>query len=146
MLLKCCFETCQTYRFNHHSTYSYSGIGSIERALNLTYRNKERSVSDVLVKEACFNLSLLVLGTSWGYPAVGHCVLSSTLLYPHTYNMYVNTLTRRRSLVTDRASWRNFNKEDKLSRSQYGKMACFGRVVLRLPLIYYQMLFLQQNL
>ena len=28
----CCFETRQTYRFNHHSTYSYSGIGSIERA------------------------------------------------------------------------------------------------------------------
>ena len=79
--------------------------------------------------------------------------------------MYVNTLTRRRCLVTalfsaslckratlavprvsDRASWKNFNKEDKLSRTQYGKMACFGRVVLRLSLIYYQMLFLQQNL
>ena len=30
----CCFETRQTYRFNHHSTYSYSGIASIERALN----------------------------------------------------------------------------------------------------------------
>ena len=31
----CCFETHQTYRFNYHSTYSYSGIGSIERALNV---------------------------------------------------------------------------------------------------------------
>ena len=30
----CCSETCQTYRFNNHSTHSYSGIGSIERALN----------------------------------------------------------------------------------------------------------------
>ena len=28
----CCFETRQTYRFHYHSTYSYSGIGSIERA------------------------------------------------------------------------------------------------------------------
>ena len=29
------FETRQTYRFNNHSTYSYSGIGSIERALRI---------------------------------------------------------------------------------------------------------------
>ena len=32
----CSFKTRQTYR-NHHSTYSYSGIGSIERALSCRY-------------------------------------------------------------------------------------------------------------
>ena len=43
----CCFETRQTYRFNHHSTYSYSGIGSIERAL----------------KELCFTTPSLAVET-----------------------------------------------------------------------------------
>ena len=38
-IILCCFKMCQTYRFNHHSTYSYSGRGSIKRALSYYYFN-----------------------------------------------------------------------------------------------------------